>query len=103
MKKIVLLVLVALFISGCGAPQEKGLSMQDSIVIQASTEDEGVPMEYEWLVGNGCPNNGGVADVEMQEIDYDEAGGMYDVLHVICVDGAKKQYYFNIDSFFGKW
>ena len=103
MKKIILLVLVALFVSGCGAPQEKGLSMQDAIVIEADNEDMGVGMEYDWLQINGCPNNSGVINVEMQELDYDAAGGIYDVLYVICNDKTEKKYYFNIDSFFGKW
>ena len=103
MRKAIILVLVTLFLTGCTEPQEKGLSMQDAIIIEADNEDTGVGMEYDWLQNNGCPNNGGVLNIEMQDLDYDEAGGIYDVLYVICEDTTEKKYYFNIDSFFSRW
>jgi len=81
---------------------EKGLSRQDAVVINEDYSEEGIPAEYDWLKANGCPNNGGVVEVEMQELDEDEEH-LYDVLHTVCADGTKKQYYFNIDNFFGNW
>ena len=82
---------------------EQGTSMETAIIMQETTSDEGISAEYDWLRANGCPNNGGVVEVEMQELDEDDEGHLYDVLHAVCSDDTVIQYYFNIDNFFGKW
>ena len=64
---------------------------------------QGIAMEYDYLTENGCPNNGGPKEVLEQTIDYDDKESIYDVLTVECQDGEIIEYYFNIDSFFGKW
>jgi len=103
MKKAIFVLLVLVAFSGCAEPVEKGTTIENAIVIQADNEEEGVAMEYDYLTDNGCPENGGPKQVLEQIIDYDEQERMYDVLTVECQDGEIIDYYFNIDSFFGKW
>ena len=86
-----------------GTSVQNGTSMETAIIMQETTSDEGISAEYDWLRANGCPNNGGVFEVEMQELDEDDEGHLYDVLHAVCSDGTVIQYYFNIDNFFGNW
>jgi hypothetical protein len=109
-KKIINVLLPLAFIllaltSGCGSPNanEKGLSMSDSIIIEATNEYDGVAMEYDWLAKEGCSNNGGVKEVTLADVVYDEKNRVYDRLDVVCADGTAKNYYFNIDSFYGKF
>jgi len=72
------------------------------VVIIAEDEDEGVPAEYDWLGTNGCPTNGGPKEVINQELEFG-GGHTYDILTVICNDDTQKNYYFQIDSYYGKW
>jgi len=104
MKRVILLSLLvfSLLLSGCPFGGEEGSSFENAVVIDAETSDVGIPAEYDWLRENGCPNNGGVTEVEMQELQEND-GSFYDLLYAVCEDGTKKVYYFNIDSFFGKW
>ena len=102
---LALLLVAAVSLSGCflfpEAPRE-GSSFENAIVIQSDNEEEGIAMEYDYLYDNACLENDGGKEVEMQELQ-DNEGSLYDILHVICNNGEKELYYFNIDSFFGKW
>ena len=106
-KKIFLigLLVFAVVLSGCIEPEPTGPdgeSFAAAIVIQADNEDDGVAMEYNWLYDNGCEGKGGVVEMEMQELqEQDEQ--LFDLLHTSCANGETVIYYFNIDSFFGKW
>ena len=82
--------------------EPEGLSYQTAVVIIAEDEDEGVPAEYDWLGTNGCPANGGPKEVISQELEF-VGGHTYDILTVICNDDTQKNYYFQIDSYYGKW
>jgi len=118
MKKLLIIsILLLAILSGCTEPieptndpvendtpaVEKGLSIEDAIVIQEDYEEPGVKAEYDYLTDNACPNNGGPKEVLEQTIDYDDKESIYDVLTVECQDGEIILYYFNIDRFFGKW
>ncbi len=125
MKKIVLvgLILMILFSFGCFTPIEpkpleptnrdskgnrdikstqEGLSFETAIVIQADNEENGIQMEYDWLTENACPEQGGPKERTTQQLEQ-KNGKWYDVLYVECHNGEEIIYYFNIDSFFGKW
>ncbi|MEO5914200.1 MAG: hypothetical protein ABIS50_08205 [Luteolibacter sp.] len=73
-----------------------GSSYRNAITINARSEAEGVPAEYEWLeahfpgskvLGQSLANN---------------AGKAYDVMHVQLASGQKRDVYFDISGFFGK-
>ncbi|MBN1941243.1 MAG: hypothetical protein JW772_03615 [Candidatus Diapherotrites archaeon] len=74
----------------------QGESFETAIVVDSIDE------EYEWLFANGCPEDGGVKERTMQELQEDN-GSWFDVLYAECNNGTEKIYYFNIDSFFGQW
>ena len=50
----------------------------------------------------GCLDKGGVAEREMQELQEDK-GHKFDLLYTLCNNGDSVIYYFQIDSFYGKW
>lgn len=81
---------------------QDGLSFETAIVIEADKSDEGIDKEYEWLYTYGCPDKGGVAEREMQELQ-EYGGHKFDLLYTLCNNGDKEIYYFQIDSFYGKW
>ena len=84
-------------------PETKdGLRFETAIVSDADNEDDGVAEEYEWLAEHACKNNEGVSELEMQDLQEHD-GHMFDVMHMICNNNELEIYYFQIDSFFGKW
>lgn len=101
-KELLIILLLTVSISGCITPEEPGKSFENPIVIQADNEEEGVGKEYDWLKENGCKSNEGILDLEMQTLE-EKDGHWFDLLSVICNNGEKETYYFQIDSFFGKW
>lgn len=80
----------------------KGTSFEDAIIIIADTEDEGIDKESEWLYYNACSDSGYPLEVIMQELSFHN-DHTYDVISVSCSDGPDETYYFQIDSFYGKW
>lgn len=85
-----------------GQVAPEGMSYETAIVIEAGNEDEGIGMEYDYLYANSCADNGGSVDLLMQELgEYD--GHTFDLMTVLCADGSEETWYFQIDSFFGKW
>lgn len=103
-----LLVAAAVFLSGCPAPPEPvtasggdGTSFEKAVFITETNEYDGIAAEYAWLDAKGCAQNGGMDDMELQELaNYN--GKRYDILYAVCKDGAKIEYYFDISNFFGK-
>ena len=88
--------------SDCQATSGSGESFAAAIVIQADNEEDGVAMEYDWLYNNGCEGKGGVVEVEKQELEEND-GQLFDLVYTVCANGETVIYYFNIDSFFGKY
>ncbi len=79
-----------------------GSSFETAIVIEADNTEQGIVKEYEWLASNACLDKDGVRDREMQEF-REYKGHKYDLMYMLCNNGEKEVYYFQIDSFFGKW
>lgn len=117
MKKIIPLIallVIGIALSGCPLPPQPdgngggngqgrgGMSFETAIVIQADNEDDGIGQEYEYLEAHACLENGGIQDLEMQVLQ-EQDGHKFDVMHMICNNGEKEVYYFQIDSFYGKW
>ena len=113
---IIILIVIVLIVIGGGAyyvyktlqenkevnGQQDGLSFENAIIIKADNSDDGIAQEYEWLYTYGCPDKDGVADREMQELQEDK-GHKFDLLYTLCNNGDMVTYYFQIDSFYGKW
>ena len=112
---IILIVVVLIVAGGTGyyfyktsqenkeaTSQQDGLSFETAIVIEADNSDEGIAQEYEWLYAYGCSDKGGVKEREMQELQEYE-GHKFDLLYAVCNNGEKEVYYFQIESFYGKW
>ena len=78
------------------------MSFETAIVIEADNSDEGIKAEYDWLWANACLDNQGVREREMQELQ-ERGGHKYDVMYMRCNNGEEEIYYFQIDSFYGKW
>ena len=88
--------------NGGTEPKQDGLSFETAVIIQADNEDQGVPMEYDWLTDNACLDQGGPKERTLQDLE-EFNDSLFDVLYVECNNGEEIKYYFNIDSFFGKW
>ena len=77
-----------------------GTSFDDAIVIVADNERTGVDAEYAYLRAHPC--DGGAWKLSKQAL-VRNGGKPYDVLSVTCGGGApKRDFYFDISSFFGK-
>jgi len=85
-----------------GEEPKEGMSFETAIVIEADNSDEGIQEEYDWLYENACLDNEGVREREMQELQENE-GHKYDVMYMRCNNNKEEIYYFQIDSFYGKW
>ncbi len=83
-------------------PVQDGLSFETAIIIESEISEEGIGMEYDWVEFNACKNENGPQSVEMQELQS-ENDSWFDLLHVRCHNNDLIVYYFQIDSFFGKW
>jgi len=101
-KYIILTLMLTIATAGCITQEKQGTGFQNPIVIEASHEEEGIAKEYDWLTKNACTNNEGIADLESQELQENN-GHWFDIMTMTCNNGQKETYYFQIDSFFGKW
>jgi hypothetical protein len=74
-----------------------GSSFKKAIIITDSTEGAGIKAEYNWLAINypGYTTNS-------QSLSMNEKRP-YDILFITTKDGAKKEVYFDISNYFGKW
>jgi hypothetical protein len=80
---------------------DRGDSFETAIVIQAENTDDGIRQEYAWV-----HLHYGKRDVdwqfEGQALSFHD-DRPYDILRLILADGTKKDIYFDISSFFGKF
>lgn len=83
--------------SGANAPVAEGSSFEKAIVIHASSEGAGVKMEYAWIRTNlpGFRPAG-------QSLQNHE-GRPYDVIHLVSSGGDRREVYFDISEFFGRF
>ena len=80
-----------------GRSSGDGSSYATAIVIREKSETSGVAAEYQWIrVHYPGSKNGGQALVYNNKIPYD-------VLTITTEDGTKKDVYFDISNFFGKY
>ncbi|RDI97437.1 hypothetical protein DVT68_16970 [Dyella solisilvae] len=82
-------------LSSTSLSSDMGGSVQSAIVIKAGDERDGVAQEYAWLAAN-MPG----AKVLSQTLKAD--AGLFDVIEVRQPNGARRDVYFDISSFFGK-
>lgn len=75
---------------------QDGTSFERAIVIEASNELEGGPLEYRWVAEH-------FPGYRMQKQSLTQHNGRpYDVLLITDAAGTEHQVYFDISSFFGK-
>ena len=81
-----------------------GNTMEDAIIITASSSFIGVPAEYDYIRIQ-CGQEGSDWILESQSLlEPDGADGKhYDLLTVKLKDGTLREFYFDISSFFGKY
>jgi hypothetical protein len=74
-----------------------GSSFKKAIVIADTTESDGVKAEYNWLAIHypGYTTNS-------QSLNFNEKRP-FDILYITTQDGIKKEVYFDISNYFGKW
>ena len=75
-----------------------GSSPEKAIVIQEKTEGAGVDAEYAWLK-KYYPGYTFIG----QTLDFSKDGRPYDVMHIKTAEGKKKDVYFDISNYYGKW
>jgi len=78
-----------------------GSSFDTAVVIEAKNEGEGLSKEHEWLGQNACIGKGGELEIEEELIQHN--GSWFDIFRLTCNNEDKETYYFNVDSFNGKW
>lgn len=74
-----------------------GSSYQNAIIIMDTTESAGVSAEYKWL----DLHYPGYSS-ESQALSMNDHHP-YDILSITTKDGTKKEVYFDISNYFGKW
>ncbi len=74
-----------------------GSSYEKAIVIDKTNESEGVAAEYKWLRENYPEYM--VTGQSLQQNNKKR----YDVIHTKAKDGTKRDFYFDITKFFGKF
>ena len=74
-----------------------GSSYEKAIFIEEKSETKGVHAEYEWIKKN-YPGS----KVMGQSLSYKDKKP-YDVIHIETAAGDKKDIYFDISGFYGKW
>ena len=77
--------------------------MADAIIVQADSETSGVRQEYAYIATLKCADGTGVYRMTQQAL-LNKDGHAYDLLSVKCSIGdEKRDIYFDITSFFGKY
>jgi len=87
--------------SSSGTGNYLGSSFDNAIVIDAINEGQGLSKEHEWLGNNACIGKTPEQDLYEELIEHNES--WYDKFIITCNNGDKETYYFNVDSFNGKW
>ncbi|HEU4719121.1 MAG TPA: hypothetical protein VFU15_14855 [Bacteroidia bacterium] len=80
-----------------GSGDQDGSSFDNAVVIYEKTEGKGVDAEYDWLK----THYPGYTVNRQSLVTHD--GKPYDVLSITTADGEKKDVYFDISNFFGKF
>ena len=77
--------------------QKDGSSYNNAIIIKATNEGDGIDAEYKWLADH-------YPGYKTEGQSLNENGKTpYDVLHIKTNDGQRKDVFFDISSYFGKW
>lgn len=77
--------------------QQNGSSYERAIVINKTKTGDGIKAEYEWIRKN-------YPGYKLKSQSLQTRGKkVYDVLTIITADGKKKEIYFDISNFFGKY
>ncbi|MBS1663813.1 MAG: hypothetical protein JST68_22400 [Bacteroidetes bacterium] len=103
MKKLILAFMAVLAIAcssskhSTGNSTRDGSSYENAIVIKETSEKKGVDAEYDWLREHYPGYKRGRQALTTKN------GKPYDVLSIETADGVKKDVYFDISKFFGKW
>ena len=112
MKRLFLLLILMSLLNSCASTHkisdksanatsltnvQDGLSFQNAIIINKTSEKQGVDAEYEWI-----RNNYPGSKVNLQSLT-DKNGIPYDLIDITTADGKKLTIYFNIKKFFGKF
>jgi hypothetical protein len=79
-----------------GDHQKKGLSYKTAVVINATTESEGVNEEYKWI-----RNHYSNYKVEGQSLNY-HGNKNYDIIQIKFTDERELKLYFDISSYYGQ-
>ena len=80
---------------GNGSSKEQAI-----IILNAKTEREGVDAEYSYLEEILGEEN--IYWKFLYQHFIDDGNKQYDILHIDVVDGAEKEFYFDITDFYGK-
>lgn len=75
----------------------EGSCFENAIVIEATNETDGVRAEYVWL----AKHYPGYKTNKQSLLQND--GKYYDLLNITTASGEQKEFYFDINSFFGKF
>jgi predicted Zn-dependent protease len=78
-------------------PANDGSGYEKAIVIKEKTEKKGIDAEYQWL----RKHYPGYTLIS-QSLNF-KNNKNYDILSIKTNDGEKKDVYFDISNFFGKW
>ena len=76
-----------------------GSSFKKAVIITDTTEMAGIKAEYSWLALHypGYSSTGQSLNINK------ENHHPYDIIYIKTIDGTKKEVYFDISSYFGKW
>jgi len=98
MNRTLIVMILALTIVGCASSRKSSTTSVsgDGTSFQTAVIAKSIASEYEWIREH-YPGSKVV-----QQALVSEKGRRYDVLTTKLADGSTKEFYFNIDSFFGK-
>lgn len=89
-------------ISASPPPVHRGTSPADAIVINASSDSDGVRAEYRYIASQTCGQHGAWKVTSQTLLTANRRP--YDKLDATCTEGnAKRSFFFDITLFFGKF
>ncbi|MGP8215424.1 MAG: hypothetical protein ACLQQ4_07670 [Bacteroidia bacterium] len=111
MKKIILIAIVSLLSSSTSFAKRSfadtakhdtifvrdGSSFEKAVIIEDTTESEGISAEYKWL----AIHYPGYRTDSQALAEHDKHP--FDILSIKTADGIPKDVYFDISNYFGKW
>lgn len=78
-----------------------GGSIEDAVIIIADCTSIGIDFEYRYIENILGPE-GNFWQIDFQEIIFNDDEIPYDKMTVLMKDGTSRDFFFNIESFFGK-